>query len=88
MDAHAGNGRANVVAFRPRERRTSALEIEAARRIERIGYGGWLARERATGLPVPSTVRYLKAQIEFAAKAMAALDPLPENFRADHFWPA
>ncbi|WP_152046976.1 hypothetical protein [Aureimonas psammosilenae] len=78
----------NVVAFPSRFSPRHPLDAEAARRLRRSGYEEWAAREKATGVPMPASMRYLKMQIEFAAERLKLLDPLPEDFRADIFWPA
>lgn len=61
---------------------------EAARRIEGSGYHLSRIREFATGAPMPATLRYLRMQIDFAAEALARLDPIPADFRSDSYWPA
>jgi hypothetical protein len=60
---------------------------EAARRIEASGYEDWRVREFVTGASMPSALKYLRMQIEFVAEALLRLDPIPEDFRSDTYWP-
>ena len=58
-------------------RRKAAAGIEAAK-----------ARELAVGEHMPRDLRYLGMQMDFAASAMAALDPIPTDFASDIYWPS
>lgn len=60
---------------------------EAARRLGESGYHLSRVREFATGSPMPAALKYLSLQIEFAAEALSCLDPIPEDFRSDDYWP-
>jgi len=60
---------------------------EAARRLGESGYQLSRVREFATGSPMPAALKYLSMQIEFAAEALSRLDPIPEDFRSDGYWP-
>jgi len=44
--------------------------------------------EFAIGVPMPSSLRYLAMQIEYAAEAMCRLDHIPADFDSDLYWPA
>jgi hypothetical protein len=50
---------------------------EAARRISESGYNMSRIREFATGVPMLAPLKYL-----------SLLDPIPEDFRSDGYWPA
>lgn len=63
------------------------VKTEAARRIKDSGYEEWRVREFVTGAPIPSGLKYLRMQIEFAAVALSRLSPIPDDFRADAYWP-
>jgi hypothetical protein len=43
--------------------------------------------EYAAGVPMPSSLRYLAMQIEFAAEALCRLDRIPADFHSDLYWP-
>jgi hypothetical protein len=62
------------------------VEAEARRRISDLGYEGHRARERATGIPMPTSVKVRQLQIAAIAMAIAALDDIPGDFRADIYW--
>ncbi|MBY5363981.1 hypothetical protein HFO97_29395 [Rhizobium leguminosarum] len=61
---------------------------EAARRISESGYHLSRIREFATGVPMLASLKHLSLQIDFAAEALLRLDPIPEDFCADGYWPA
>ncbi|WP_221133195.1 MULTISPECIES: hypothetical protein [unclassified Rhizobium] len=61
---------------------------EAARRLSASGYHLSRIREFATGVPMLASLQYLSLQIDFAAESLSRLDPIPEDFRADGYWPA
>ncbi|ASR08937.1 hypothetical protein [Rhizobium leguminosarum] len=61
---------------------------EAARRISESGYHLSRIREFATGVPMLASLKYLSLQIDFAAETLSRLDPIPEDFRSDGYWPA
>ncbi|NEJ23202.1 hypothetical protein GR247_23915 [Rhizobium leguminosarum] len=61
---------------------------EAARRLSASGYHLSRIREFATGVPMLTSLKYLSLQIDFAAETLSRLDPIPEDFRADGYWPA
>jgi hypothetical protein len=63
------------------------VQAEAWRRIRLSGYDAWRVREFATGAAMPKSIRYLQMQITFAAEALARLDRVPADFRADIYWP-
>ncbi|WP_407716629.1 hypothetical protein [Mangrovibrevibacter kandeliae] len=67
--------------------RPDQVAYEAARRIRAIGFDAWRIREFATGRPMPREIRYLQLQISFVGEALARLDPIPEDYRADRYWP-
>ncbi|MCA1440696.1 hypothetical protein I6F07_10785 [Ensifer sp. IC4062] len=63
------------------------VRVEAERRIKAIGYEQWRVRSLATGSPIPSSIQYLKIQIEFVAEKLELLNPIPGDFTDDKYWP-
>lgn len=63
------------------------VRLEAARRLGASGYHLSRTREFATGTPMPAPLKYLSLQIDFAAEALSRLNPIPEDFRSDGYWP-
>ncbi len=63
------------------------VEAEARRRLKAIKLDEWRTREFITGRPMPDDVRHLALQIDFAAKAIARLSPIPQDFDSDVYWP-
>lgn len=85
-----GRGRAVEMDERPAEGRVPSREDvrrEAARRLGESGYHLSRIREFATGSPMPAALKYLSLQIDFAAEALSRLNPIPEDFRSDSYWP-
>jgi len=70
-----------------RRARASDVEAEAARRLRAIKLDEWRTREFITGRPVPEDVRHIALQIEFAAKAIERLAPIPADYASDVYWP-
>lgn len=64
------------------------IREEAQRRIRASGYEQWRVRSLATGAPIPSPIRYLKMQIDFIAEKLGQLNPIPQDFADDKYWPA
>ncbi len=86
-----GRGQAAQMVERPEEDgRPSRDDVrrEAARRLNESGYHPSRIREFATGVPMLASLKYLSLQIDFAAESLSRLDPIPEDFRADGYWPA
>lgn len=71
------------------EFRSAVSEVfeEGRRRLNAAGVDRFEARERVTGLPMPSEVRHYKLQTEFTMSALARLDPVPPDFSDDAYWP-
>ncbi|MBP2238361.1 hypothetical protein J2Z31_004898 [Sinorhizobium kostiense] len=67
---------------------SATVREEAERRIRASGYEQWRVRSLATGAPIPSSIRYLKMQIDFVAEKLAQLSPIPHDFADDKYWPA
>lgn len=65
----------------------SDVHAEASRRIRLTGYDSWRIREFATGSTMPQSIRHLQMQIAYAAHALARLEPVPQDFRSDVYWP-
>jgi hypothetical protein len=82
--AEEGGALLERIAARPK---AAAVHAEARRRIHLCGYDAWRVREFATGAAMPRAIRYLQMQITFAADALVRLEPIPEDFRADAYWP-
>ncbi|MBY5825094.1 hypothetical protein E0H51_32415 [Rhizobium leguminosarum bv. viciae] len=85
-----GRGRAVQMYDRSEGRGPSRDDVrrEAARRIDESGYHLSRIREFATGVPMLASLKHLSLQIDFAAEALSRLDPIPDDFRADGYWPA
>ncbi len=60
---------------------------EGRRRLREAGVERYEAREILTGLPMPTTVRAFKVQMEFAVQALSTLNPLPADYMSDGYWP-
>ena len=63
------------------------VEAEARRRLRAIKLDEWRTREFITGRPMPDDVRHFALQVEFAAKAISRLSPIPGDFDSDVYWP-
>jgi hypothetical protein len=72
----------------PREPGKDDVKREAARRLGASGYHIARIREMATGVGMPSHLKYLPIQLNFAAEALSQLVPIPSDFDADGYWPA
>jgi hypothetical protein len=64
------------------------VAAEAARRIKAVGYDRCHVRHLATGEPIPKALQYLKIQIAWVADTLAGLDPIPDDYADDKYWPA
>jgi hypothetical protein len=64
------------------------VAAEAARRIKASGYDRCRARYLATGEPIPKALQYLKIQIVWVADTLAGLEPIPDDYADDKYWPA
>jgi hypothetical protein len=60
---------------------------EADRRRNAYGINSLRNRQMATGAAMPRDLHYLGLQIDFAAESLCRLMPIPEDFRADGYWP-
>ncbi len=65
----------------------SDVRKEADRRRNAYGINTLRNRQMATGLAIPRDLHYLGLQIDFAAESLCKLLPIPEDFRADGYWP-
>ena len=63
------------------------VEAEARRRLKAIRLEQWRTREFLTGTPMPDDIRMLALQIDYAAKAISRLSPIPADFDSDVYWP-
>lgn len=63
------------------------VEAEARRRLRGCRIEEWRTREFITGRPMPDDVRHYAMQIDFAAKAISRLSPIPHDFNDDVYWP-
>jgi hypothetical protein len=63
------------------------VEAEARRRLRSSHIQEWRTREFITGQPVPDDIRHYALQVEFAAKAISRLSPIPQDFDDDIYWP-
>lgn len=80
-------GRAEAATAERELPNADAVRQEAARRLRSCGYE--MARVRALlgGPPMPLSLRYLQMQTAYAADSLAALRPIPPDFRSDRYWP-
>ncbi|MBY3169800.1 hypothetical protein [Rhizobium laguerreae] len=85
-----GGGQAVQMNDRSEGRGPSRDDVrrEAARRIDESGYHLSRIREFATGVPMLASLKHLSLQIDFAGEVLSRLDPIPDDFRADGYWPA
>ena len=82
-----GLGYAGQSGRRTEPVRPEDVEAEAARR-KRVGkVNEWRMREFVTGTPMPANIKYLELQIDFAARAICKLSPIPADFADDLYWP-
>jgi hypothetical protein len=79
-DVRGGRGSADTVSVED-------VEAEANRRLKLAQLPQWRTREFVTGTPMPTAVRHYALQVEFAAKAIARLSPIPDDFDSDVYWP-
>ncbi len=63
------------------------VEAEAQRRLKAVRLDEWRTREFITGRPMPDDVRHYAMQVEFAARAISRLMPIPSDFNSDVYWP-
>lgn len=63
------------------------VEAEARRRLRSCRLQEWRTREFVTGQPIPDNIRHYALQVEFAAKAISRLSPIPDDFDSDIYWP-
>ena len=60
---------------------------EARRRLHAANYNTLRVRAMATGCEVPAALRYFALQIDFVARSLSGLRPIPEDFADDIYWP-
>ena len=65
-----------------------AVRAETVRRIRKASADPAYVRHLAEGTPLPPGMRYLRMQIEFVGEKLMALDPIPEDYADDVYWPA
>ncbi|WP_018901393.1 hypothetical protein [Rhizobium sp. 2MFCol3.1] len=63
------------------------IQAEGQRRMRQAGVDRFLAREKLTGIAMPSTIRVFMLQVEFAVEALSRLSPIPSNIMDDGYWP-
>ncbi|WP_258158855.1 hypothetical protein [Rhizobium sp. TH2] len=61
---------------------------EAQRRINASGYTRYRAKALATGAMIPDAIRHFALQVNYVAEALSVLQPIPEDFQSDAYWPA
>jgi hypothetical protein len=61
---------------------------EARRRLAIANVSMLRIRALAAGRDVPKTAGYRVMQIEFVARSLASLRPIPADFADDIYWPA
>jgi len=67
--------------------RVEDVEDEASRRLRAAGIDQWRVREFITGRPAPAEIKHFEVQVEFAARAISRLSPIPKDFASDVYWP-
>lgn len=84
-----GRGSARQSEHRARDAwvRAADVEAEAERRRREGRVTEWRVREYVTGTPMPPDIKYLELQIDFAARAICRLSPIPADFADDLYWP-
>ena len=80
--SYAGQSERGEQPIRPED-----VEAEARRRMREGRVTEWRTREFITGTPMPADVKYLELQIDFAARAICKLSPIPADFADDLYWP-
>ena len=60
---------------------------EAQRRINASGYTRYRAKSLATGAAIPEPIRHFALQVNYVAEALSGLNPIPEDFQLDFYWP-
>ena len=63
------------------------VEAEARRRLRACRLDEWRTREFITGRAMPADIRHYALQVDFAAKAISRLSPIPQDFDSDVYWP-
>ncbi|MFS2150771.1 hypothetical protein [Rhizobium sp. Rhizsp42] len=63
------------------------IEAEGQRRLREAGVDRFQAREKLTGVAMPSSLRLFMLQVEFAVEALSKLSPIPMNIMDDGYWP-
>jgi hypothetical protein len=63
------------------------IKAEGQRRKREAGVDHYLAREKLTGVAMPSALRAFMLQVEFAAQALSELSPVPMDVLDDRYWP-
>lgn len=82
-----GDANGRSVHSRPVTIGIEDVEAEARRRLRAIKLDEWRTREFITGRPMPEDVKHFALQVEFAAKAISRLSPIPGDFDSDVYWP-
>jgi len=65
----------------------SQVHAEGQRRLQAAGVQRYESRERLAGIPMPSSFKHFKLQIEFAMAALSQLEPVPADYMLDGYWP-
>jgi hypothetical protein len=64
------------------------IKSEGLRRLKASGFEKYVAREKLTGIAVPTELRVFSLQIEFAISALSTLEPIPNDYARDGYWPS
>ena len=67
--------------------KNGSIEAEGQRRLREAGVASFLAREKLTGIAMPSPMRLFMLQVEFTVEALSKLSPIPMNIMEDGYWP-
>ena len=66
----------------PSDVRDEALRRRSEAGVERARH------RRSLGLATEPATLYLGLQIDFVAEKLVSLDPVPEDYRSDSYWPS
>jgi hypothetical protein len=64
------------------------IKSEGLRRLKASGFERYAAREKLTGTAMPTELKVFSLQIEFAIGALSTLDPIPNDYARDGYWPS
>lgn len=63
------------------------VRLEARRRLNAAGYTRHRAKALAMGVEMPEAMKHFSQQVSVSVRKLTLLKPIPEDFRADAYWP-